>query len=92
MAKTKRTSFILKIVLVAAVLYLLYVFIGLQIKINEKKKVLNGYKEDIVLAQTENQKLSDVLDAQIDEAYVEKVARDMGYVMSDEKVYQSVTD
>ena len=55
---------------------------------NDKKKIDN----DIVAAQTENQKLSDILDAQIDEAYVEKVARDMGYVMSDEKVYQSITD
>ena len=76
MARTKKTSLIIKIVLVLAIVYLLYVFIGLQIKINAKKQQINEYDEKIGEITSENERLAGILDAEIDEEYVEKAAAD----------------
>ena len=94
MAKStkKSTSFLVKIVFALVIIYLLYVFIGLQVQINEKKDQINNLDIQISNKATENQQLSDILDAEVDSEYVEKVARDLGYVNSDEKIYQSITD
>lgn len=92
MARTKKTSLIIKVVLAIAVVYLLYVFIGLQVKINAKKQQINDYNTRIAEITSENERLTGILDAEIDEEYVEKVARDMGYVNQDEKVYESISD
>jgi cell division protein FtsB len=91
-ARTKKTSLIIKAVLAIAVVYLLYVFIGLQVKINAKKQQINDYNTKIAEITSENERLTGILDAEIDEEYVEKVARDMGYVNQDEKVYESISD
>ena len=92
MARTKKTSLIIKAVFAIAVVYLLYVFIGLQVKINAKKQQINDYNTKIAEITSENERLTGILDAEIDEEYVEKVARDMGYVNQDEKVYESISD
>ena len=92
MARTKKPSLIIKAVLAIAVVYLLYVFIGLQVKINAKKQQINDYNTKIAEITSENERLTGILDAEIDEEYVEKVARDMGYVNQDEKVYESISD
>ena len=92
MARTKKTSLIIKAVLAIAVVYLLYVFIGLQVKINAKKQQINDYNTKIAEITSENERLTGILDAEIDEEYVEKVARDMGYVNQDEKVYESISN
>ena len=94
MAKTaaKKSSVIVKLALAAVMVYLLYTFIGLQIKINEKKSGNNKLDEQISEAKTDNERLTGILDAQIDDKYVEKIARDRGYVNADEKVYESVTN
>lgn len=92
MARTKKTSLIIKAVLAIAVVYLLYVFIGLQVKINAKKQQINDYNTKIAEITSENERLTGILDAEIDEEYVEKVARDMGYANQDEKVYESISD
>lgn len=88
MARAKKTNIMIKIVLAAAVVYLLYVFIGLQVKINAKKQQINEQDARISEIKAENERLTGILDSEIDEEYVEKVARDMGYVNSDEKVYE----
>lgn len=88
MARAKKTNIMIKIVLAAAVVYLLYVFIGLQVKINAKKQQINEQDTKISEIKAENERLTGILDSEIDEEYVEKVARDMGYVNSDEKVYE----
>ena len=91
-ARAKKSSIVIKIVLIAMAAYLLYVFIGLQIRINEKKAQAKGYETQIADITAENKRLKGILDADIDKEYIEKVARDMGYVGSDEKVYESITD
>ncbi len=91
-ATKKGTSLLVKIVFALVIIYLLYIFIGLQVQINEKKAQINKLDIQISNKATENQQLSDILDAEVDSEYVEKVARDLGYVNSDEKIYQSITD
>ena len=91
-AVSKGSSILVKIILVALIVYLLYVFIGLQIKINDKKAQKNDLNEQISIQATENERLTNVLDAEVDDSYVEKVARELGYVNADEKVYQSITE
>ncbi len=92
MARTKKTNLIIKLVLAAAAVYLLYIFVGLQIKINTKKQQISQSETQIAQASEEHERLTGILDADIDEEYVEKVARDMGYVNQDEKVYESIED
>ena len=84
MARTKKTNLIIKLVLAAAAVYLLYIFVGLQIKINTKKQQISQSETQIAQASEEHERLTGILDADIDEEYVEKVARDMGYVNQDE--------
>ena len=92
MARTKKTSLIIKVVLAIAVVYLLYVFIGLQVKINAKKQQINVYNEEIGKFKMENERLTGILNAEIDKEYAEKAARDVGYGYPDEKIYQSISD
>lgn len=94
MARTQRkgTSLLIKILFAVLIVYLLYIFIGLQVKINDKKQQLSDLDTQISTKTAENEELSGILDAEVDTKYVEKVARDLGYVNSDEKVYESITD
>lgn len=93
MARTKRsTSILLRILLIALAVYLLYLFVTLQVKINAKKNEISGLDTQISAMAAEKQQLTDILHAEVNKEYVEKVARDLGYVNSDEKVYESITD
>lgn len=94
MATTRRkgTNLIVKIVFALLVVYLLYIFIGLQVKINAKKEQLNELDMQISAKAAHNEELNSILEAEVDTEYVEKIARDLGYVNSDEKVYESITD
>ena len=93
LARTKKgTSLLIKIILTVLVIYLLYIFITLQVKINTKKNEIAGLDTQISVLTAEQQELTDILDAEVDKEYVEKVARDLGYVNADEKVYESITD
>lgn len=89
---SKGSSVLIKIILVAVIVYLLYVFIGLQVKINDKKAQIDGINEQISVKTTEKERLTSVLDAEVDADYVEKVARELGYVNADEKVYDSISE
>lgn len=91
-AKTKGTSILIKIVFAILIVYLLYIFIGLQVKINEKKDQINDLDIQISNKTSEKEQLTSILGAEVDAEYVEKIARDLGYVNSDEKVYDSIID
>ena len=91
-SRRKGTSLIVKIVFALLVVYLLYIFIGLQVKISEKKEQLSELDMQISAKTAENEELNSILEAEVDREYVEKIARDLGYVNSDEKVYESITD
>lgn len=91
-AKTKGTSILIKIVFAILIVYLLYIFIGLQVKINEKKDQISDLDIQISNKTSEKEQLTSILGAEVDAEYVEKIARDLGYVNSDEKVYDSIID
>lgn len=61
-------------------------------KISEKKEQLSELDMQISAKTAENEELNSILEAEVDREYVEKIARDLGYVNSDEKVYESITD
>ena len=91
-AKTKGTSILIKIVFAILIVYLLYIFVGLQVKINEKKDQISDLDIQISNKTSEKEQLTSILGAEVDAEYVEKIARDLGYVNSDEKVYDSIID
>lgn len=89
--KSRRSNLFVNIVLVAAIIYLLFVFINIQVKISDKKSKDRELDTQISLKLDEQEQLQSTLDAPMDEEYAEKVAREHGYVSSDEKVYESVS-
>lgn len=94
MAKVRKrsTSLLLKILFFVVIAYLLYIFIGLQGQIAEKKREIKDLDLKISAKVAENEELSGILEAEVDTEYVEKIARELGYINSDEKVYESITD
>lgn len=89
--KSKGTSLFVKIVFSVVIIYLLYVSADLCIKISEKKGHNKELKAQISIATIENQQLENTKNAEMDDEYIERVAREHGYVSSDEKVYQSIS-
>ena len=89
--KTKGTNVFVKIVLGLVIVYLLYVSADLCIKISEKKSQNNSLREQISIATIENEQLENTKNAEMDAEYIEKVAKEHGYVNSDEKVYESIS-
>lgn len=89
--QTKRTSIFVKIVFAIVIAYLLYVLIDLQVKINAKQSNINELSTQISLHLDQNKQLQDTRDAEMDTEYAEQVAREHGYVSSDEKVYEIVS-
>lgn len=86
---------------VKALLALLLVYVAgnmiatcvkLQVRIQEKKAELNEVQQKISSQTVQNEELNDILNGNVDRAYVEKVARDRGYGSPGERVYDNVTD
>ena len=91
-ASSKRTSGIIKIAFVILAIYLLYILIGLKIDINAKKEELAMLDAKVMSQTAEGERLQSILDAEVDLDYIEENARKLGFVNSDEKVYESITD
>ena len=86
---------------VKALLALLLVYVAgnmivtcvkLQVRIQEKKAELNEVQQKISSQTVLNEELNDILNANVDSAYVESIARDLGYGSVGERVYDNVTD
>lgn len=86
---------------VKALLALLLVYVAgnmiatcvkLQARIQEKKAELNEVQQKISSQTVLNEELNDILNANVDSAYVESIARDLGYGSVGERVYDNVTD
>ena len=94
MARTasKGSGILVKIALTALIIYLLYVFIGLQVKINAQKSENNELDVQISAQTTKKEQLTSILYAYVDNSYIEEVAREQGYVYADEKAYEAITD
>ena len=66
--------------------------IKLQAQIQDKKTELNDVNQKISSQTVLNEQLNDILNAEVDSAYVERVARDLGYGSVGERVYDNITD
>lgn len=88
----KKISFVINIALTILAVYLLYLFIGTSIQINEKKATINDQSALLSVKATKQEELKSVLEGEFDNEYVEKVARSLGFVNSDEKVYEYIDD
>ena len=97
MEKTKRKKssgktfrgFFIKLLLVLFVVYTLVSFVKIQIQIREKKAVLDDLNEKITVQQEANAQKSELLENGINREYIARIARQHGYGMPDERVYES---
>ena len=98
-AKFKRAKKMNPVVKALLTLLLVYVAgnmlvtcIKLQVRIQEKQTELDGVMQKISSQTVLNEELNDILNAEVDSAYVESVARDLGYGSAGERVYDNITD
>lgn len=91
-AQRKSTSLMVKVLFCLLIVYLLYILIGLRLKISKKQSEISDLDIQVSSGVAENDKLTSILNADIDAEYIEQIARELGFVNSDEKVYQSITD
>ena len=66
--------------------------VKLQARIQEKQTELNDIQQKISSQTVLNEQLNDILNAEVDSAYVESVARNLGYGSVGERVYDNITD
>ena len=90
-AKKRKGSVLFKLALAVFAVYIVATFISLQMQINSKKAQLTEINQKIENKTSEKEELSNILNAEVDKEYVERIARGLGYVNPDERVYESVT-
>lgn len=98
-AKAKRAKKMNPVVKALLAVLLVYVAgnmivtcVKLQVRIQEKQTELNDVNQKISSQTVLNEELNDILNAEVDSAYVESVARDLGYGSVGERVYDNITD
>lgn len=89
--KKRKKSILVKIVFAVFCVYVLFTFVNIQVKIGEKKKELADINAKITAQQEKNEQLSSVLNAEVDDEYVEKVAREIGYGDPNERIYEDIS-
>ncbi|MBR5783085.1 MAG: septum formation initiator family protein [Clostridia bacterium] len=92
--KTERKStvldFIIKICFVVFLVYCAVTIVGTQIQIKDKTVQLEALQAKITAQEVKNEELRDLLENGIDDEYIAKIAREHGYALPDERVYESV--
>lgn len=83
-------SFIIKALLTVFLAYVAVSFVQIQIQINDKKEQLAILEQKIAEQEAKNAELSELLENGIDEDYIAKIAREYGFAMPDEKVYENI--
>ncbi len=98
-AKAKRAKKMNPVVKALLAVLLVYVAgnmivtcVKLQVRIQEKQTELKDVNQKISSQTVLNEELNDILNAEVDSAYVESVARDLGYGSVGERVYDNITD
>lgn len=89
----KKRLRISRFVLVGIILYFIYVCINQQQAMDLYDKEAENYKNEIVAAQKENEKLQHIRDNVNSEEYIEEVARQkLGMYLPNERVYIDITN
>lgn len=94
--RAKKMNPVVKALLAVLLIYvagnMITTCIKLQVRIQEKKAELSEVTQKISSQTVLNEELNDILNAEVDSAYVESVARDLGYGSVGERVYDNITD
>ena len=94
--RAKKMNPVVKALLAVALIYvagnMIVTCVKLQVQIQDKKAELNDVQQKISSQTVLNEELNDILNAEVDSAYVESVARDLGYGSVGERVYDNITD
>lgn len=94
--RAKKMNPVVKALLAVLLVYvagnMIVTCIKLQVRIQEKQAELNDVNQKISSQTVLNEELNDILNAEVDSAYVESVARDLGYGSVGERVYDNITD
>ena len=90
--KTRSSSFILTLAIIAIIGYFVISLISLQMQKAEKEQQLAQAQTTLEQKKEKNDELKSLLDEEDDSAYIEKVARDvLGYVLPGERVYYDIS-
>lgn len=87
--KKKVSAFIIDILVAVFVVYVVFFIIRTQIQINEKKEQLSEINAKIAVQQAKVDEKKDLLKNGINDEYLEKNAREHGYVYPGERAYQN---
>ncbi|GAA6396067.1 FtsB family cell division protein [Solibaculum mannosilyticum] len=88
--KKKRKSILLRIAVFALAVYLVGSLVNLQLQISAKENELDDVNEQNREVTLKNEELSALLNSGEDSEYIERMAREMGYVYPDEQVIVAV--
>ncbi len=91
-AKKRKAGILFKLAVAVFAIYVLSTFVSLQFQINSKKQQLTEINDKIAQENAKKDELTEILNAEIDEEYIEKIARSLGYVNPDERIYERITD
>ncbi len=83
-------NFIIRAALAVFFVYVAFSFVQIRVQINDKKEQLAVLEQKIAEQEAKNAELSELLENGIDEDYIAKIAREYGFAMPDEKVYENV--
>ena len=90
--KTRSSSFILTLAIIAIIGYFVISLISLQMQKAEKEQQLAQAQTTLEEKKEKNDELKSLLEEEDDSAYIEKVARDvLGYVLPGERVYYDIS-
>ncbi|MBQ6823738.1 MAG: septum formation initiator family protein [Clostridia bacterium] len=100
LGKAKRTrkkmNPVIRGLLIVGLVYLagnmLLTTIKIQGQIKEKKTELDAVNQEISSQSVKNEELNDIFNGKVDKEYWEKIAREQGYVMDGEQVFENITD
>lgn len=84
--KTKKKSVLLRLACIAFGVYVAVSLVQLQMDIGRSKESLDQVNQQIQEQTLKNQELQAMIDAGEDKAEIERIARELGYVFSDEQV------
>lgn len=94
---TKKRTFSVKILLKSGLvffvcIYVIYVFVNQQISLSKCDDIEEEYKEKIVEAQIETQRLEDELEQTGTDEYIQRMAREkLDYVKPNERVFVDIS-
>lgn len=84
--KKKKKSVLLRLACIAFGVYVAVSLVQLQMDIGRSKESLAQVNQQIQEQTLKNQELQAMIDAGEDQAEIERIARELGYVFSDEQV------